>query len=324
MKRAVSVLFLVFLGFFTFSCARQQNSGARMSPVFDTQVKNAVRLGDGDLEILALRKRLMDHPTDTAVRRKLAARFEASGYPDLALEHLRIAFEHAPADIGLGLDLATSLSEQGLKTQALQVVGAVLKSANASAPELSRAAILKDGFPDLAAGEALHRQALALEPTSPQRLNNLAYNLILQHRASEAEPILRQVLRSKPSYELARNNLAALYATQLNQPEEALSHWKAISGPAAAHNNLAAVYMEQGKWPEAKKELEKALALRFQFPEAIQNLQIVAARNGGTVELKLDRDKHQSGLTKLAMVFKNIFVTEEEETAKSKYRRSRP
>ena len=321
MKHAIAI---VFLGCFAFSCAHKQNTGAYMSPVFDTQVKNAVRLGDGDLEIQALRKRLMDNPTDTAVRRRLAARYDAAGYPDLALEHLRIAFEHAPADIDLGLDLATTLSEQGLKTQALQVVDAALKSAKPTANSLSRAAVLKDGFSDLSAGEALHCQALALEPTSPQRLNNLAYNLIRQQRASEAEAILTQILRSKPSYELARNNLASLYATQLNQPEEALSHWKAISGPAAAHNNLAAVYIDQGKWPEAKKELEKALALRFQFPEAIQNLQLVAARTGGTVELKLDRDKHQSGLTKLAMVFKNIFVGEEEETAKSKYRRSRP
>lgn len=318
------VIAIASLGLFGFSCAHKQYAGAPMSPVFNTQVKNAVRLGDGDLEIQALRKRLMDNPTDTAVRRKLAAKFVAAGYPDLALEHLRLAFEHAPADFDLGLDLATSLNEQGLKTQAIQVVDAVLKVAKPTAATFSRAAILKDALPDLVAGEALHRQALAFEPASPQRLNNLAYNLIRQQRGSEAEAILRQVLRSRPSYELARNNLASLYATQLNQPEEALSHWKAISGPAAAHNNLAAVYMDQGKWPEAKRELEKALALRFQFPEAIQNLQLVAARTGGTVELTLDRDKHQSGLTKLAMVFKNIFVSEEEETAKSKYRRSRP
>lgn len=321
MKPAIAI---AFLGLFAFSCAHKQNAAAPMTPVFNTQVKNAVRLGDGDLEIQALRKRLMDNPGDTALRRRIAAKFEAAGYPDLALEHLRIAYEYAPADLDLGLDLATALSGQGLKTQAIQVVDVALNTAKPNATQLSRAAILKDGFPDLPAGEALHRQALALEPASPQRLNNLAFNLILQKQASEAESILRQVLRSKPSYELARNNLAGLYATQLNQPEEALSHWKAISGPAAAHNNLAAVYMEQGKWPEAKQELEKALALRFQFPEAVQNLQLVAARTGGTVELKLDRDKQQSGLTKLAMVFKSIFVIEEEETAKSKNRRSRP
>ncbi len=309
---------------FTFSCERHhQHSASRLSPVFETQVRNAVNMGDGDLEVQALRKRLLEKPTDTAVRRRLAAKFESSGYPDLALEHLRIAFELAPADLSLGLDLANALRDQRLSTQATQILAASLKAAHPSAAQLSRAAILTDSIASLPEGEALHRRALALETANLNFSNNLAYNLIRQSRAVEAEQILRQILRTKPTHELARNNLAKLYATQLNQPEEALLHWKAISGPAAAHNNLAAAYMELGKWPEAKTELEKALALRFQFPEALQNLQLVAARTGGTVDLNLDRDKKQSGLSKLAKAFRHVFVSEEDETSKSKTHRSR-
>ncbi len=308
---------------FTFSCSRQNQSVSRISPVFDTQVRNAVNMGDGDLEVQALRKRLLDNPGETAVRRRLAAKFEASGYPDLALEHLRIAFELAPADLSLGLDLANALHDQRLSTQANQILAASLKASKPTAAQWSRAAILTDSLASLPEGEALHRKALSLDANNFNFSNNLAYNLIRQNRASEAEQILREILRAKPTHELARNNLAKLYATQLNQPEEALLHWKAISGPAAAHNNLAAAYIELGKWTEAKTELEKALALRFQFPEALQNLQIIAARTGGTVEINLDRDKKQSGLSKLAKAFRHVFISDDDGTPKSNHHRSR-
>jgi tetratricopeptide (TPR) repeat protein len=314
----------ILLSLLATSCARQQSASSRLPTVFDSQVRNAANLGDGDLEVQALRKRLLENPRDASIRRRLADRFESTGYPDLALEHLRIAFELAPADTQLGLDLAVALKQQGLPTQALQVLEATLRNPSPTTAQLSRAAILTDTLVNLKEGEILHKKALALDPASLLLANNLAYNWLRQQRASEAEQLFRQILRTKPSYEVARNNLATLYATQLHQPEEALLHWKAISGPAAAHNNLAATYMEQEKWPEAKAELEKALALRFQFPEAIQNLQLVAARTGGTVELKLDRDKKQSGLSKLAKAFRHAFISEEDESQMSKTRRSRP
>lgn len=304
------------------SCARHATPVAQSLPVFDTQVRNAVHMGDGDLEVQALRKRLLDSPKDVAIRKRLAAKFAALGYPDLALEHFRLAAEQAPADVDLQLELAGILEKQGLGHQALQVVQAALQH-NPNAAETARAAILIDQAGSLTDGEALHRKAVALAPRHADYANNLAYNLIQQKRAAEAESILREVLRNKPTHERARNNLARLYATQLNQPEEALLHWKSISGPAAAHNNLAAVYMEQERWPEAKAELERALALRFQFPEALQNLHIVAARTGGTVSLNLDRDKRQSGLSKLAKAFRQVFIGEEVEGPKSKTRRSR-
>ncbi len=304
----------------TLGCSRQQTSSSRSVPVFETQVKNAVLAGDGDQEILALRRRLMIAPDDLAARRQLASKFDAVGYPDLALEHLRIGREHASNDVELALDLVAKLTEQKLPEQALQVMRELKEI---PAPFTGRAAILADRLGNLTQGEALHRKSLNASPENVQRMNNLAYNLMQQHKADEAEKILREALRSKPSYELARNNIAMLYATQLARPEEALSHWKAISGPAAAHNNLAAVYIEAGKWVEAKAELEKALALRFQFPEAIQNLKIVAARTNGTVELKLDRDKRDSGLSRLAKAVKHVFVVEEE-VGMSKNRRSHP
>jgi Flp pilus assembly protein TadD len=293
------------------SCARRQTATPRPQPVFETQVKNAVRAGDGDAEIQALRKRLMDSPNDTQLRRRLAARFDAAGYPDLALEHLRLAFEHAPGDTQAALELAAKLRDLRLDQQALETVARVERQAGIAASDASSAAILLDHLGQLTRGEALHRRALAANPGSPQYRNNLAYNLMRQMRGAEAETLWRALLAEKPSNEVARNNLAELYATQLNRPEEALAHWKAVSGPAIAHNNLAAAWIAQGKFAEAKAELEKALAIRFQFPEAVANLQLVAARTGGTVELNLGRDKKPASLSKLAKAFKMVFLAED-------------
>lgn len=309
MKRwAVVCLALALAG-----CSRQPKRLASVAPVFETQVKNAVRVGDGDEAIQALRQRLLADPRNTALRRQLADRFEAAGFPDLALEHLRLAHDAEPADTSLTIDLARKLNAMGYRSQADQILAEALLRPDPPAALLTYAAITKDGLGDWTAGEALHRRALALHPASTDLENNLAFNLMRQGRGKEAESIWRTLLERRPTYELARNNLAHLYATQLNNPEEAIAHWKAASGPAAAHNNLAAVYLEQGRYEDARRQLEMALAMRFHFPEAVRNLQILAARTGGTVDLKLKQDKRPSSLTKLAKAIKTVFVTEDEE-----------
>lgn len=300
-------------------CARQTVSSGVSSPsVWDVQVKNAVRMGDGDATLRELRAYVLEHPKDVAARRRLAGRFLAAGHRDLAIEHLRIAQELAPGDEGLALELARHLAAEELREEASRVLAAFRQSRNAPAILLSYAAILEDEQGNFAAGEALHREALAQSPTDLRLRNNIGVNLAAQKKALEAEAVYKEILTAHPSYEAARNNLARLYAEQLNRPDEALLHWKAASGPAIAHNNLAAVYLEQNRLEEARKQLEKALTLRFQFPEAQQNLRLLATRTGGTVPLTLTRDKDARGLAKLARAFRHAFVTEEDARAGSK------
>ncbi len=300
-------------------CARQTVSSGVASPsVWDVQVKNAVRMGDGDAALREMRALVLEHPKDVAARRRLAERFLAAGHRDLAIEHLRIAQELAPGEEALALDLARHLAAEDLREEASRVLAAYRLSQDASAVLLSYAAILEDEQGNFVAGAALHRAALAKAPADLRLRNNVGVNLAAQQKALEAEAVYREILRSHPSYEAARNNLARLYADQLNRPDEALLHWKAASGPAIAHNNLAALYLEQGKLEEARMQLEKALTLRFQFPEAQQNLRLLAARTGGTVPLALNRDKDARGLAKLARAFRHAFVTEEDARAGNK------
>jgi Flp pilus assembly protein TadD len=310
------------------SCSRQKAPlGAYGPSLFDTQVKNAVKMGDGDLELKTLREAVAANPQDTSLRRKLAAKFQAAGYGDLAVEHLRLAVAAAPHDEELLVDLARALDNEGSGAKAADLlknyIDKLPETQQAAVSTVAIAAILQDGLANFAEGERLHRLALSQGGDRPDLLNNLGLNLARQKRAAEAETVFKQALAKKPSYELARNNIANLYATQLSNPEEALLHWKAISGPAAAHNNLAAVRIEEGKFEEAKAELEKALALRFQFPEAMRNLQIVAAHTNGTVSLHLERDKKPSGLSKLASVLKQVFLQEDDLAGKSAKRTAR-
>lgn len=300
-------------------CARQTvSSGAASPSVWDVQVKNAVRMGDGDAGLRELRAFVLEHPKDVAARRRLAERFLAAGHRDLAIEHLRIAQELAPGEEALALDLARHLAAEDLREEASRVLTAFRQSPDASAVLLSYAAILEDEQGNFATGELLHRAALAKAPADLRLRNNVGVNLAAQQKALDAEAVYREILSSHPSYEAARNNLARLYAEQLNRADEALLHWKAASGPAIAHNNLAAVYLEQGKLEEARTQLEKALTLRFQFPEAQQNLRLLASRTGGTVPLALNRDKEARGLAKLARAFRHAFVTEEDARAGNK------
>ncbi len=306
---ALSLLALV-------SCARSARTNSSVPSVWDVQVKNAVRAGEGDEELRALRGFVLANPQDTAARRRLSARYLAAGYRDLSIEHLRLALAQSPAEEAVALELARQLAAEDLTAEALGVLENFRTTYAASSTLLSYAAILADDAGDLAGGEALHRAALRRSAGDLRLKNNLAYNLARQRRAAESRAIFEEILRAKPAFEPARNNLAHLYATQLNQPEEAILHWKAVSGPAVAHNNLAAAYLELGRDAEARAQLEKALAIRFQFPEAQKNLQILAARTGGTVQLKLDRDKRSGGLSKLAKAFRDAFVPESPSTLK--------
>lgn len=319
-----AALFASILGtvFFTTGCARQTMSSgpaALATPsVWDVQVKNAVRLGDGDAALRELRNFVLEHPKDGAARRRLADRFLTAGHRDLAIEHLRIAYELTPGDETLALELAKHLAAEDLRAEASRVLAAYRQAHAPSALLLSRAAILEDEQGSFFAGESLHREALEKAPDDLRLRNNIAVNLAAQGKAEAAESLYRDILGAHPSYEPARNNLARLYAEQLNRPEEALLHWKAASGPAIAHNNLAAVYLEQNRLDDARLQLEKALTLRFQFPEAQQNLRLLATRTGGTVPLTLKRDKDPRGLAKLARAFRHAFVTEEDARAGNK------
>ena len=82
----------------------------------------------------------------------------------------------------------------------------------------------------------------------------------MQKKNEEAAAEFREALRLNPGSAVAQNNLGLALAGQ-NATTDAVANWQSAADAATAHNNLAAVLMEKGNYPEARKELQLALAL---------------------------------------------------------------
>ena len=89
--------------FLTVACVSQSRT-ARVQPAqpvqpptaMDRQIRNAIDAGDGDYRIRELRRRVAEEPENVAVRLELARAYGEGGYPDLELEHCRLASARFP------------------------------------------------------------------------------------------------------------------------------------------------------------------------------------------------------------------------------------
>jgi Flp pilus assembly protein TadD len=252
-----------------------------VSRTMHQQVVNAVEAGTGDPVVARLRNRLAVNPDDLRSRVELAALYRQSGFPDLALEHYRMAATRSPDSADVAILIARTLDEQHLTGEArrhLEVFTAAHPDSSAEA--WSWLGILEDAQGDYAAGEKSHRAALRLRDRSDALHNNLGYNLLLQKKSGEAVAEFRRALEIAPGSAFARNNLGVALA---GQPDQAVQEWQDVSDKASAHNNLAAILMENGDFAEARRQLELALAFNREHPAALRNLQLLADVEGGSI-----------------------------------------
>ena len=107
-----------------------------VSAVMERHISNAVDAGDGDLETRALRRRLASNPRDLDARILLARVYLRRGFPDLALEHDRLAAMFFPDEPLVALEQAKVLRQMDQKDEALSVVGDFLGKHPAGNAEL--------------------------------------------------------------------------------------------------------------------------------------------------------------------------------------------
>jgi Flp pilus assembly protein TadD len=266
--------------------AIERRNPVALSGVAETmrrQVRNAVDAGEGDARAREWRRRLAVNPDDLPARLDLARYYASAGFPDLALDHYRIAASRFPADAEVAVALARSLSKEGFAAEARRELDTFLeRHPRASAEAWSWSGILADQASDLAAGERRHHAAVELRPNSAALHNNLGYNLLLQGRADEASAEFRRALEIDPRNALARSNLASAVSAR---PDDAVASWTKVVDPASAHNNLAVVLMEHGDYEGARRELERALNLDRSHPAALRNLKLVGDLDGGLSSL---------------------------------------
>lgn len=281
--------------------------------VFRRQVVNAVDAGDGDLEIPRLRERMMAEPNNLAVRLELASRFQRMGFPELAIEHYRLALEKFPDDERVHIELARILRTRGSVVEASRLLdGFVERHAEASAELWSWTGILRDEMNRLSEAETAHRKAL--EGTRPQAYlhNNLGQNLLLQGKLAQAAAQFQDALRLDPRMQVARNNLGIAMAKDRSL---AVSHLQSVSNPAVAHNNLAAILIEQGDYEGARMELNLALSYQPGNAAALRNLALVSELDGQPARAQRtgrDIDSEKASMwRKAADVLEKIFLAPE-------------
>ncbi|MBZ2178666.1 MAG: hypothetical protein ACK58M_21875 [Acidobacteriota bacterium] len=285
-RRLVLAATLAALG--AVSCARQQRAarGVRpeLPPMMRQQVVNAVNAGDGNLRVRRLRERLAAEPLHVAVRLELAAEYGAMGYPELELEHCRIAVERFPGSTAAVERLAKVLRRAVPAGEAAAVLaGLVAQQAKPSAETLAWAGILLDEAERYREGEAMHRRAIALDGRRDYLHNNLGYNLLLQERYADAAGAFRRALALNSTSAIARNNLGRTLMRL--SPAEAKAQFERAGDAAVAQNNVAAALYEQGDVAGARQALEVALAYRRDQPQILENLRLVAAADGQPIVL---------------------------------------
>jgi Flp pilus assembly protein TadD len=251
----------------------------------DRQAINAIDAGDGDFEAKQLRTKLDANPLDLDTRIALARRYQALGFPEVAVEHLRLACERAPDSDAAHIALAKVFRDDKRPAEGAQALIDYTKAKpSAGASVWAWLGLLHDDAGQYKAGEAAHRKALALAPNRDDLHNNLGYCLLLQKKKKEAAEEFRAALRINPASVTATNNLAA--ALSEGAPKEALERLQSVADPATAHSNLAAVLIEEGRYDDARKEIETALSYNRQHPAALSNLALVSQMDGKPAEVK--------------------------------------
>jgi Flp pilus assembly protein TadD len=284
----------------------------------ERQVRNARLAGEGDAELAILRQRLAIAPQANDVRMRLAEKYESAGFPDVSLEHVRIARGYDPSAQPLLLKEVGLLRQLGLPGQAAEAISRYLASCSRPEPEiLSWHGITLDEAGRTQEGEKAHRAALAMSPDDDVLRNNLGYNLFAQDRYTEAAREFEEALRLNRRSETARANLARLLAMRPDAPDAtgAVAHWTTALGAAAAHNNLAASYLEQGRYDQAREEISAALRYRPDYWPALKNLELAAELDGRPAQVTTGATRTR--WQRFTSAMKRVFGTTEDAPRRS-------
>ncbi len=258
--------------------ARVPNAPPPPVSAFERQVTNATDAGDGDFVVKSLREKVITQPDELGPRLELAKAYRQRGYPELAIEHYRLAASRFPESPETRLLLAQSLRAAGAAAEAADSLEQFLQTHPQSSPKYaSWLGILRDELGQWTRGEAHHRAALSLAPQRDDLHNNLGYCLLMQGQNWRATEEFREALKLNRDSRIARNNLGmALAAT----PGEAVLNWQSVSDPASAHNNMAAMLIGEKKYEAARKELVVALGYNNAHSAARNNLKLVSTLDG--------------------------------------------
>jgi Tfp pilus assembly protein PilF len=158
------------------------------------------------------------------------------------------------------LALGDSLAKEGNFEAAQAAYEAALRNDDSLARAYHKLALVheKTGHGD--ASKDLFLRAMKLDPKNAEIICDYGYWCYLRQDWIESERQFQRALNLDPTMKRAHNNLALVY-TRTGRPSDALRHstFAGLSS-ADAHANLGLVYLTQKRLPQARIELERAVA----------------------------------------------------------------
>ncbi len=117
-----------------------------------------------------------------------------------------------------------------------------------------------------AQSQALHEYgvALSLDPSDTRTMTYQAQTLSDINRWNDAEETYKRIIRLRPNYWLAYNELGNNYNAQANYVDALAAYQAAAAaapGRADPFNNIASMYFQLGDFKEALSAIDKAIAL---------------------------------------------------------------
>jgi eukaryotic-like serine/threonine-protein kinase len=228
--------------------SRFENNDRRTTP--DTRSLEAFAAFQ---EAETLRKQENDKGLDSAIEKyKQAVEKDpryATAHAQLAWAYLRLYALHGdPA----GLSLARENADTALALNPSLVAG-----------HLALSSLLQQSG-DIKGAVRENSKALSLDPDNPHTLAYQGRFLTDLNRWADAESTFNRLLKTRPNYWLAHNELGVLYNAEGKYRQAALEFRAAnMVAPkdAMSLNNLGSVYLQQGRIAEAKSTLKRSLDL---------------------------------------------------------------
>ncbi len=165
------------------------------------------------------------------------------------------------------LTTARACASKGYVREAIQEYR-MARQINPDLPEVAwRLAVLYDQQGDFDRAEIEYRQALAAQPKNAELLNDMGYYHYRRGQPAEAEKYLRQALELNPGQKPAWGNLGMALGA-LGRASESYEAFAHVVRPAQAHANVGILLARAGQEAPARQQLQQALALEPNLPQA--------------------------------------------------------
>ena len=236
--------------------------------------------GEMDNALIAMREAVNREPDDPGVLASMAMIQLAADDLDGAQETLRHGLEIAPQSVKLLLHHATLLEKRGMHAEAIAVLEYLLEYEPDDAANMMNMAVSLDGLGRTDEARQWFERAREELSTSAHLLRNYADFEAKHRNFDRAEDLYRAAIEEDDRNVEAAVGLAMVYR-ELRRYDEAEDIYRsALQVDPTDHilrNNYGVLLATMGRLPEAGEQFQRAVMLKPDYPDAVNNLQKLQA-----------------------------------------------